>query len=216
MRLDLEIISEWIPANAHVLDLGCGDGTLLSHLQTHRNITGYGLEKDVQNIQKSLKANVNVIQKDLDEGLSDFSDQTFDTVLMTQALQTVHYPHLLLNEMLRIGKDVIVTFPNFGHWRARLHLATVGRMPVTKNLPKQWYNTDNIHFCTVKDFEILCKESDINIDERMVIRENNYANLLTRLLPNLLGEIAIYRVSRSLNTIDIESLKEEYKDAGRL
>ncbi|NLO80837.1 MAG: methionine biosynthesis protein MetW [Xanthomonadaceae bacterium] len=193
MRPDLAIISEWIEPGSRVLDLGCGDGTLLKYLQEHRNVTGYGLEIDPDNVLACIKNNVDVIQTDLDAGLSDFDEDSFDYVVMTHTLQAVSYPHRLVKEMLRIGRQGIVTFPNFGHWRVRTQLLLKGRMPVSNALPHAWYDTPNIRLCTVKDFEELCKTQGIRILERQVLDHTHRQRALARLLPNLLGEIAMYR-----------------------
>jgi methionine biosynthesis protein MetW len=159
-------------------------------------VDGYGLEIDPGNIVSCLKAGVNVIQRDLDAGLDDFDDQVFDYVIMTQTLQAVHFPDRLLEEVLRVGKQGIVTFPNFGFWKNRLQLGLQGRMPISRALPSQWYNTSNIHLCTIKDFEHLTAERNISILERVVV---DYAHRSSRIefLPNLLGEIALYRCQRS-------------------
>jgi len=193
LRPDLAIISEWIEPGSRVLDLGCGDGTLLKYLQEHRNVTGYGLEIDPDNVLACIKNNVDVIQTDLDAGLSDFDEDSFDYVVMTHTLQAVSYPHRLVKEMLRIGRQGIVTFPNFGHWRVRTQLLLKGRMPVSNALPHAWYDTPNIRLCTVKDFEELCKTQGIRILERQVLDHTHRQRALARLLPNLLGEIAMYR-----------------------
>ncbi|MGI0118833.1 methionine biosynthesis protein MetW [Zooshikella sp. RANM57] len=197
MRTDFAIIEPWITPNSRVLDLGCGDGTLLQHLQTHKDIQGYGLEIDEIYINECLTKGVNVIQQDLDQGLSNFSDNSFDTVVMTQALQAVHYPHLVLDEMMRVGHECIVTFPNFGHWRCRLYLAQRGRMPVSKFMPYTWYDTPNIHFCTFKDFEELCQTKRLRILNRTVVDQSHQGHWLFHVLPNVFGEIAIYRLARS-------------------
>ncbi|MCV6613986.1 MAG: methionine biosynthesis protein MetW [Cellvibrionaceae bacterium] len=194
MRSDLDIISTWIKPDSRVLDLACGDGELLEKLQQH-NISGYGLEIDPEQISRCIAKGVNVVEQNLDRGLGNFADNSFDTVIMTQALQTMRFPHLVLQEMLRVGRDCIVTFPNFGHWRARWHLAFSGRMPVSDLLPYQWYDTPNIHFCTFKDFEVLCRELGIEIIERRVTTQGS-ANALKQKLPNLFGVTAIYHLRK--------------------
>jgi|TARA_R110001592_G_scaffold4275_7_gene23922 methionine biosynthesis protein MetW len=196
MRADLEIIQEWIKPGSRLLDLGCGDGELLRYLSDHRKVTGYGLEIDPEKINACIERGVNVIEQNLDTGLGNFGDDTFDSVLMTQALQAVHYPDQVLEEMLRIGREAILTFPNFAHWRCRLYLGTKGRMPVSEFMPYTWYNTPNIHFCTFKDFEDLCRERSIRILDRRVVDQTHRSSFLSGLWPNLLGEIAIYRVTR--------------------
>ena len=155
MRADLDIIQDWIPQGSRVLDLGCGDGELLSWLREHKQVSGYGLEIDADNIAQCLLKGINVIEQDLDKGLGNFASNSFDVVVMTQALQAVQYPDKLLEEMLRVGRQCIITFPNFGHWHCRWYLTTKGRMPVSDFLPYTWFNTPNIHFCTFEDFEKL-------------------------------------------------------------
>ncbi|MBD9413838.1 methionine biosynthesis protein MetW [Pseudomonas sp. PDM16] len=197
MRADLEIIQEWIAAGSRVLDLGCGDGELLAHLRDHKQVGGYGLEIDPEKIAKCIERGVNVIEQNLDEGLGNFADNSFDVVVMTQSLQALKYPDKVLAEMLRVGKTCIITFPNFGHWRCRWYLTTKGRMPVSDFLPYTWYNTPNIHFCTFEDFERLCHAQGAKVEERLAVDHEHRHNLGSRLWPNLLGEIGIYRVSGS-------------------
>lgn len=195
LRPDLDIISQWIAPDSRVLDLGCGDGTLLHSLQQQRNVDGYGLEINPENIIACVKKGVNVIQSDLDEGLSDyFADNSFDYVVMTQTLQAMYYPTRLLRDMLNIGKEGIITFPNFGHWRSRLQIAIGGHMPISPSLPNEWFNTPNIHLCTLNDFEALCTRLDIEILERQVVDVSHRNSFIMNLWPNLLGEIAIYRL----------------------
>lgn len=196
MRHDLATIQQWIQPQANVLDLGCGDGTLLAHLRNTKNVFGYGLEINQDQILECVKNNVNVIEQDLDQGLDNFDNNSFDVVIMTQALQAVHYPDRVIDDMLRVGKECIITFPNFGHWRCRLYLALRGRMPVSKTLPYTWYNTPNIHLCTFKDFEALCFRKQLKILNRTVVDMNYRDGFLQRIFPNLFGETAIYRVSR--------------------
>jgi methionine biosynthesis protein MetW len=195
MRIDLNEIQHWIKQGSRILDLGCGDGTLLKFLIDTKQVQGYGLEIDAAQINTCIDKGLNVIEQNLDRGLGNFADKSFDTVLMTQALQTLHFPHLVLDEMLRVGKECIVTFPNFGHWKARFYLATRGRMPVSDLLPYEWYNTPNIHFCTFKDFEVLCRERNIKVINRQVVNEQS-GQSLKDLMPNLFGETAIYHLSK--------------------
>lgn len=196
MRVDLEIIQEWIQPKAHILDLGCGDGTLLDFLQREKQVTGYGLEINHDHITSCLRRGVSVIEQDLDMGLDNFRDASFDTVIMTQALQVVREPDVMLEEMLRLGRECIITFPNFAYWRLRWYLIRRGRMPVSQALPYTWYNTPNIHFCTFKDFEALCQEKRIRILNRTVVDEQYRHRWLSQLWPNMLGQFAIYRVTR--------------------
>ena len=199
LRADLDIISGWIKPGTKVLDLGCGDGTLLAHLRDQYHILGYGLKIDRFNIEVCVEKNINVIQANLNHGLkSYFADTSFDCVIMSQTLQATEQPDLLIEEMLRVGAEGIVTFPNMAHWSARLQLGLQGIMPVTKNLPNQWFNTPNVHLCTLTDFEKLCLKHDIQILERAVVdHSHKKGGWLTNLFPNLLGEIAIYRFCRN-------------------
>ena len=196
MRADLEIIRDWINPGSSVLDLGCGDGSLLDNLSKVRNIEGVGLEIDIGNIARCIKRGVNVIQADLDRGLSDyFKRRCFDYVVMTQTLQAVHRPEKLLNEMLDIGREGIVTFPNMGYWKSRSQLFLKGTMPMTKALPANWFDTENIHLCTIKDFENLCRRGGIRILERIAVDHAHRGGFGTRVTPNLMGEIAVYRLT---------------------
>ncbi|MDH5710357.1 MAG: methionine biosynthesis protein MetW [Gammaproteobacteria bacterium] len=197
MRADLAIIAEWIKPGSSILDLGCGDGTLLKHLRD-KQVLGIGLEISERNIETCLRDNLNIIQSDLNDGLKAyFSDNSFDYVVMSQTLQATVHPEQLIDEMLRVGKQGIVTFPNMAHWKARVQLGLGGYMPVTKSLPNRWYNTPNIHLCTVKDFEILCRERGIRILERTFVDyTHSRSSLLMKLFPNLFSEIALYRFCR--------------------
>lgn len=196
LRRDLELIADWIRPGARVLDLGCGDGTLLAHLYATKGVTGFGLEIDPDNIARCVARGVDVIQTDLDRGLREFEGGGFDYVVMTQSLQALHFPQRVLEEMLRIGNEAITSFPNMGHWKCRLQLAVSGHMPVTRALPHRWYDTPNIHMCTVHDFERLCAEHDYEVLERAAVDHHHRETIGTRILPNLFGESALYRFRR--------------------
>jgi methionine biosynthesis protein MetW len=196
MRLDLRLAERWIKPQSRVLDLGCGDGELLAHLRDKFDTKGYGLEIDEEKINDCVARGVNVIQQNLNKGLSNFGDNSFDSVIMTQALQAVEKPDQLLNDMLRVGKQAIITFPNFAHWKTRSYLFFKGQMPVSEALPYSWYDTPNIHLCTFRDFEALCQKLDIKILNRLAVDDDQQGSFLMKYLPNLMGEVAIYRVSR--------------------
>ena len=188
MRPDLDAIVRWVPQGARVLDLGCGDGSLLRSLWQERAAPGYGVEIDDGRVVACMENDVNVLQVDLESGLSLFADASFECVILSQTLQAVRHTEATLREMVRVGREAIVSFPNFGHWNARLQLA-LGRMPVSKSLPYEWYETPNVHHCTITDFEDLCRRLDIRIRERLVLHEGKPVTLL----PNLLGSVAVYR-----------------------
>ena len=196
MRADLSSIVELINRGARVLDLGCGTGDLLAHLQDNKQVNGYGLEIDVDNITTCLGKGVNVIEQDLDQGLDNFPDDSFDMVVMTETLQSVRAPAAMLDEMLRIGRECVVTFPNFGHWRCRLQLSVEGRMPVARHLPHNWFDTPNIHLCTFDDFERLCRDKGLEIIERFVVDASHAARPLINRFPNFFGTYAFYRLGR--------------------
>lgn len=196
MRQDLTHIQRWIEPGSRVLDLGCGDGEFLEILRDQRQVRGTGIEIDQADINAAIRRGLNIIEQNMDHGLANFPDQSFDTVVMAHALQAMRYPDQVLDEMLRIGKQGIVTFPNFGHWRCRLYLGTRGRMPVSKFMPYSWYDTPNIHFCTVRDFEALCRDKGIHILERDMVGNTEREPLLANVWPNLFATTAIYLITR--------------------
>ena len=155
---ELETIARWISSGARVLDLGCGDGGLLKHLWNTRQAPGYGVEIDDSKVLECIRNDVNVLQMDLEDGLSAFQDSSFDYVILSETLQAIRRQEPLLREMLRVGREAIVSFPNFGFWKARVQIALAGHMPVSKELPYQWYDTPNVHHCTLIDFESLCSK----------------------------------------------------------
>tara|TARA_A100001015_G_scaffold163872_1_gene182169 strand:+ start:2685 stop:3284 length:600 start_codon:yes stop_codon:yes gene_type:complete len=197
-RKDFTIISDWIEKESTVLDLGCGDSTLLSYLVLSKNITGYGLEKDIVEVQQSITKNINVIQADFNIGLDKYFDENFfDYAIMTQALQENKNPDRIILEMLNVAREGIVTFPNMGFWKNRFQLGFLGRMPISRSLPNNWFDTPNIHLCTFDDFERLCKNLNIKIIEKKVLDNEYSTNFLLKLFPNFFGEIALYRFEKS-------------------
>jgi methionine biosynthesis protein MetW len=192
VRADHAAIAAWIRPGEHVLDLGCGDGALLAYLQQTLGVHGYGVENNPENVIACIARGVNVIQIDLESGLSGFDSGSFDHVILSQTLQAVHHTATVLGEMLRVGHEGIVSFPNFGYWRNRLQVLT-GRMPVSRDLPFAWHNTPNVHLCTLHDFEALCADMGAAVNERRVLTQG--APVTT--LPNLLGSVAIYRIARA-------------------
>ncbi len=187
-RYDFELIASWIPEGSRVLDLGCGDGMLLARLGASRGVTGYGVEIDDANVLASVANGVSVIQGDVENELATFADDAFDFVILSQTLQAMRNAAHVLGEMLRVGREGIVTFPNFGYWRHRLDILH-GHMPISKTLPYAWYDTPNIHLCTVKDFEDLCRKVGAEILDERVLHEGRTVGIL----PNLLGSLGVFR-----------------------
>jgi methionine biosynthesis protein MetW len=190
-RPDFAAIAAWIPKGASVLDLGCGDGSLLRYLKETRAVRGYGVEINDIDIVSCIANGVNVIQNDLESGLSDFEDGSFDFVILSQTLQATRHTEALIREMLRVGREGIVSFPNFGYWKNRLNVLR-GNMPVSRELPYQWFDTPNVHLCTLHDFEGFCRNHDVAVLERRVMTGEREVSLL----PNLLGSTAVYRFQR--------------------
>jgi methionine biosynthesis protein MetW len=196
-RKDFKIIAEWIQKDSTVLDLGCGDSTLLDYLLSNKNVSGYGFEKDIDKVQESIKKNINVIQSDFNTGLAEyFESNFFDYSIMTQALQENKNPDHIILEMVRVSREGIVTFPNMGFWKNRFQLGFFGRMPISKSLPNKWFDTPNIHLCTFNDFEKLCEDLKITILEKKVLNNNHSSNLLLKIFPNFFGEIALYKFKK--------------------
>ena len=192
-RGDIDTIVSWVPEGGKVLDLGCGDGELLDRLQAEKRVEGLGVDIDPANIIAAVGKGLCVVQQDMEDGLQNFEGSHFDAVIIAYSLQVLERPHAVLERIVSIGSEAIVTFPNFGHWRSRLSLLLSGRMPKTRALPYSWFDTPNIHFCTVADFETLCKDLNIVVVER---RMSSRAGLLAQLWPNLFAKSASYRITR--------------------
>ena len=190
-RKDMELIAELVPPGSRVLDLGCGNGELLAHLRDHRQCSGYGIEIDDANVLACTQRGVNVIQLNLEEGLALFEDQSFDVVLQLDTLQHLRNTEKMLRETARVGRVGIVSFPNFAHWPNRLHVVS-GRMPVTRVLPYQWYDTPNIRVATYADFEVLARRDGLRILDSFGIQKG----ASVRRWPNLMASVAVFKFER--------------------
>ena len=190
-RADFAAIASWIQPEATVLDLGCADGLLLRYLSRVSKVRGYGIEISDENVIACVRNGVNVIQSDLERGLAGFDAGSFDTIILSQTLQAMRHTEEIVREMLRVGRQAIVSFPNFGRWDQRLQIL-FGRMPVSDNLPYQWFDTPNLHMCTIADFEVFCREYGVHILERRVLHNGQPVHWL----PNLFGSLAMYRIER--------------------
>ena len=195
-RPDFDVIAGWVEPGHRVLDLGCGDGSLLKKLIETRNVQGWGVEIEDANVLAAVRNGINVIQSNLENGLADFADNAFDHVVLSRTLQTVRHTEDILREMLRVGREAVVSFPNFAYWR-NLRSVLDGRMPVSEDLPYQWYDSPNVRFFTLLDFEALCRQMGLTIRERHVLDEagNKVENEDEKEL-NFLGSLAVYRLTR--------------------
>lgn len=194
LRGDIDTILDWVTQGSRVLDLGCGDGELLAALTEKKAVSGLGLDIDPENLIAAVDKGLCVVQQNMEDGLSNFNAKSFDVVIIAFSLQVLTRPHSVLERVVDIGNEAIVSFPNFGHWRSRLSLLLSGRMPKTKALPYSWFDTPNIHFCTVADFEQLCDQLQIDIIER---KTSGSGHILAKLWPNLFAKSASYRIKRT-------------------
>lgn len=190
VRPDFDVVANWVPQGASVLDLGCGDGELLARLQRDRGSRGYGVEIEDGAVLTCLKRGLNVLQGNIESGLNLFDDGAFDIVILSQTLQATRHTEALVREVLRVGKSAIVTLPNFGHWSVRWQLGVGGRMPVSKRLPYQWYDTPNVHFSTITDFDVFCADKGITVERRAALAGGRAITFL----PNVRGETAVFQI----------------------
>lgn len=191
-RFDFDVIAQWIPSGERVLDLGCGDGSLLRYLKDKRDIQGYGVEIDDASVLACIKNGIDVIQSDIEQGLSGFEDRSFNHVIISQALQAMHATEHILTEMLRVAEEAVVSFPNFAY-RANREAIAQGHMPVSEDLPYEWYDTPNVRFFTIVDFEALCERLGLEVRERLAF--DVFGQRVTE-DPNLNGSLAFYRLGR--------------------
>jgi methionine biosynthesis protein MetW len=198
MKLEDDVLAGLIDINSRVLDVGCGDGSLLLHLKKNKRVDGRGIEIDQIKVQESVAKGLAVIEGDAEKDLINYPDRSFDFAILNQSLQQFYDPRVVLNELLRIAKNAIVTIPNFGFWKVRLNLLFQGTMPVTKTLPNTWYNTPNLHMCTIKDFYNLCKLDNIQIVKSISVSGGKISNIQKSNLEikNLLSEIGIFLIKK--------------------
>ena len=190
-----KIINSWVPENSKVIDFGCGDGSLLKELFENKQVLGYGVEINNTKIEKCIEKGVPVIKLDIDKGLNDFMSSDFDLSIMARSIQCLKNPDLALNTMLELSKRCVVTLPNLGYWRCRINLAS-GKMPITPELPSSWYETENIHLCTIKDFENLCLKENIRIKDKVFINRNGNQGGLSKINPNLFAVEGVYLLEK--------------------
>ncbi|MDA7713260.1 methionine biosynthesis protein MetW [Candidatus Pelagibacter sp.] len=198
MKQEFKIISNLINKNTRVLDVGCGDGTLMEYLKDSRKIDIRGIEISKNNVQKCLSKGLTVIEGDAEKDLLQFPDSSFDFVILSQTLQAFLTPEIVIKELLRVGKKAVVTIPNFGFWKVRLHLLLKGTMPITKSLPDEWYNTPNLHMCTLKDFYDFCENRNIKLDQSIALKNEKIStiNKLNLNIKNLSSELGIFLIER--------------------
>ena len=190
-----KIINSWVPENSKVIDFGCGDGSLLKELFENKQVLGYGVEINDTKIEKCIEKGIPVIKLDIDKGLNDFMSSNFDLSIMARSIQCLKNPDLALNRMLELSKRCVVTLPNLGYWRCRINLAS-GKMPITPELPSSWYETENIHLCTIKDFENLCLKENIIIKDKVFINRSGNQGGLSKINPNLFAVEGVYLLEK--------------------
>jgi len=196
MKKEFEVIAQIIKNNKRVLDVGCGDGTLMEYLKTNQKNDVRGLEPKKDLVQKCISKGLSVIEGDAEKELIQFPENSFDYVVLSQTLQAFLYPEVVLNQLLRIGRQTIVSIPNFGYWKVRLHLLFKGTMPVTKNLPNEWYDTPNLHMCTIQDFVNFCSEKNITIDKSMCLTNEKISEINNKNMKykNIFSQLGIFLI----------------------
>ena len=190
-----KFIKDWIPKDSKVIDFGCGDGSLLKDLVDTKNISGYGVEIDHKKIEECISKGLSVIEQDIDSGIQDYEILDFDIAIMASSIQCLINPHIALRKILNLSIKCVVTLPNLGYWRCRLNLAS-GKMPVTPNLPSSWYETENLHLCTIKDFEKLCLDEGFIIEKSIFLNSQQKKGFLASLLPNFYASEGVYLLAR--------------------
>lgn len=198
IRVDLQLIADMVEPSSRVLDVGCGDGALLQHLWKTKGVDGRGIELSQAGVNACVRNGLSVIQGDADTDLKNYPSDAFDYVILSQTLQATRNPHTVLDHMARIGRRTIVSFPNFGYWRMRMSLAWNGRMPVTENLPHKWYDTPNIHFCTIRDFVALARDMNLHVERGLALngKSRPMGVTATSALANFMAEQAVFLLSR--------------------
>jgi methionine biosynthesis protein MetW len=198
MKKEFQIISELIENNKRVLDVGCGDGTLMKHLKDNKNIDTRGLEISKNNVQLCISKSLSVIEGNAERDLQQFPDLSFDYAILSQTLQAFYNPEKVIDDLLRVANKAIVTIPNFGYWKVRLHLLLKGTMPITKNLPDEWYNTPNLHMCTIKDFYNFCSKKNIELYKSIALNgeKTSQINKINLNIKNLYSELGIFLIQK--------------------
>ena len=198
MKKEFQIISELIEENKRVLDVGCGDGILMNHLKNNKNIDTRGLEISKNNVQLCISKGLSVIEGNAERDLQQFPDLSFDYVILSQTLQAFYNPEKVIDDLLRVANKAIVTIPNFGYWKVRLHLLLKGTMPITKNLPDEWYNTPNLHMCTIKDFYNFCSKKNIELYKSIALNgeKTSQINKINLNIKNLYSELGIFLIQK--------------------
>jgi methionine biosynthesis protein MetW len=198
MKYEFQIITQLINKQSRVLDVGCGDGGLMQYLKENKNVDIRGLEISKNNVRKCISKGLTTIEGDAEKDLIQFPNKSFDYVILSQTLQAFLNPQLVINELLRVGKQAIVTIPNFGYWKIRLHLLLKGTMPVTKTLPNEWYDTPNLHMCTIKDFVEFCKKNKFKLNKSLALNENKFSNIKVSNLniKNLTSDLGIFLLEK--------------------